>query len=70
MAESSASVCQHEQWVPGESERRDRELPDPEHFLNFSFKNLELLGRKNQEMASSFRALQEEFGRGDPYKQT
>ncbi len=70
MAESSASAGQHEQWLPVESNNSDQELPDPEHFLNFSFKNLELLGRKNQEMANSFRALQEEFGRKDPYSDT
>lgn len=70
MAESTASVGHDDEWLPREHSTGDQNTPDPEHFLNFSFKNLELLGRKNQEMASSFKALQEEFGREDPYKET
>lgn len=70
MAESIASVGQQDNWTPREHSRGDNEGRDAEQFLNFSFKNLELLGRKNQEMASSFRALQQEFGQEDPYKET
>ena len=70
MAESTASAGHHDEWLPRGSSGDDQDALGPEQFLNFSFKNLELLGRKNQEMASSFRALQDEFGREDPYKET
>ena len=68
MAESTASAEQNDEWLP-RSSAEDQDALGPEQFLNFSFKNLELLGRKNQEMASSFRALQEEFGQEDPYNE-
>ena len=63
LTESIASAGQRDEWLPHEHSTGEQDASDPEQFLNFSFKNLELLGRKNQEMASSFRALQEEFGR-------
>ena len=69
MAESTASAEQNDEWLPSSS-AEDQDALGPEQFLNFSFKNLELLGRKNQEMASSFRALQDEFGQEDPYNET
>lgn len=40
----------------------------PSDFLNFSFKNLELLGERNQEMANTFDGLRLEFGNADPYQ--
>ena len=40
----------------------------PNDFLNFSFKNLELLGERNQEMANTFDGLRLEFGNADPYR--
>ena len=70
MAESTASAGHHDEWLHREDSAGDQDASLPEHFLNFSFKNLELLGRKNQEMASSFRALQDKFGREDPYSET
>lgn len=39
----------------------------PDDFLNFSFKNLELLGERNREMAESFVGLRSQFGASDPY---
>ena len=39
----------------------------PDDFLNFSFKNLELLGERNREMAESFVGLRTQFGASDPY---
>ena len=40
-------------------------------FLNFSFKNLELLGERNIEMAgrSGLQALRAKFGANDPYEE-
>ena len=70
LTESIASVGHDDEWLPPEHSAGEQDASDPEQFLNFSFKNLELLGRKNQEMASSFRALQEEFGREDPYNES
>ena len=40
----------------------------PDEFLNFSFKNLELLGERNREMAESLDGLRSEFGGSDPYQ--
>ena len=40
----------------------------PNDFANFSFKNLELLGERNQEMANTFDGLRLEFGASDPYQ--
>ncbi|KAK9814030.1 hypothetical protein WJX73_009617 [Symbiochloris irregularis] len=41
--------------------------PDDSDFLNFSFKNLELLGERNKEMAERMSALRAEVGTEDPY---
>ncbi len=50
------------------SQEEDSSALNPEHFLNFSFKNLELLGERNLEMAeSSFDELRTEFASTDPY---
>lgn len=54
----------------GSQEEECAELA-PEHFLNFSFKNLELLEERNLEMAeSSFHDLRSEFAVADidPYE--
>lgn len=51
------------------SQEEDCSALSPEHFLNFSFKNLELLGERNLEMAeSSFEELRTEFATADPYE--
>lgn len=41
--------------------------PADSDFLNFSFKNLELLGERNKEMAEKMSALRAEVGTEDPY---
>ena len=48
-------------------EDEDDVPPDDSDFLNFSFKNLELLGERNKEMAERMSALRAEVGSEDPY---
>ena len=62
MAESTASAGQHDEWLPQDQCREGQEASNTQNFLNFSFKNLELLGKKNQEMMKSFNAVQEGLG--------
>ena len=63
MAESTASAGQHDEWLP--QDREDQEASNPQQFLNFSFKNLELLGKKNQEMMNSIDAKREGLSEED-----
>ena len=67
MAESTASAGQHDEWLPQDQGREHQEASGPQHFLNFSFKNLELLGKNNQEMMNSFDAVREELGGDDAH---
>ncbi len=58
----------HSSGSHGGSQAEDSSTLSPEHFLNFSFKNLELLEERNLEMAeTSFEGLRSEFASIDPY---
>jgi hypothetical protein len=50
-----------------EEEEGEGAALSPDQFLNFSFKNLELLGERNREMAETLDGLRCEFGKTDPY---
>lgn len=59
----------HSSGSHGGSQEEDCSALSPEHFLNFSFKNLELLEERNLEMAeSAFEGLRSEFATTDPYE--
>ncbi|CAL8463108.1 g2642 [Coccomyxa elongata] len=59
----------HSSGSHGGSQEEDCSTLSPEHFLNFSFKNLELLEERNLEMAeTSFEDLRSEFASTDPYE--
>ena len=59
----------HSSGSHGGSQEEDCSILSPQHFLNFSFKNLALLGERNLEMAeTSFEGLLSEFARTDPYE--
>ena len=69
MAESTASAGQHDEWLPQDQCREGQEASNTQNFLNFSFKNLELLGKKNQEMINSFDPTQEGLGGEGPHEE-
>jgi hypothetical protein len=66
---SSDGVIDWERTSAAMGPGHDEQSPAvPDDFLNFSFKNLELLGERNREMAETLDGLRSEFGASDPYR--